>query len=163
MYIVYSEHPKTLVKTVRSIHKTYAEAAKVLKEMAMEYITKTKSYHQVIFINDLEDTKKNPECKYFIMNSDEYSARYMVYEQKTEVDRGWIRNGIKMNVQEIMMFSILNIDTILNEEVEEKEIDNIVKTSNKLKMQKNEYTEKNKLVIEDMKAFLEKNKDKFVF
>ena len=113
MYLLYSEHPKTLVKTPISLYKNYLNAIKSLREAVTEYITNTHGYQTIIYISNVETAIKDyPETKYFVHVNEEYNNLYQVYERRTTIIPGFFRNGTKETLEARMYFSIMDISML---------------------------------------------------
>lgn len=162
MYLVYSEHPKTLVKTPRSLHKTYTEATRVLKEQVSDYITKYKGYQNVVFITSLDEEKDYVDAKLFVHINEEFSNRFIVYERKKVPDPGWLRTYEKFDMQELMMFSVLDLGTVLEDFNGENTVVNDTNDFvQKIKLQKNTSNGSQIKYIDELKDLLAKNRNKY--
>jgi hypothetical protein len=113
--------------------------------------------------------KSHPDAKYFVRISDEYCNRYVIYEQSKATERGWIYNGISLNHEEIMLFSILDIGSAVEELAsenktiinDEKDFIQAVTKTNEKKQKENMSHGTHVLCVEELKNFLMKNKTKY--
>lgn len=107
-YLIISIHPRTLCTSICSYFNTYRSAMKSLREEAQDYITKYKRYQTVIYINNDEEIGNHPDVKYFLKISDQFPNRIEVYERRKIVDKGWLWNAKKTELDLIKVFSVIN-------------------------------------------------------
>lgn len=141
MYAVYNQHPRTLNITIRSLHKSYPEAVEALKKQVHDYVTIYKGYQTILYINNEDEIETHPETKYFLKFSDEYSDRIYIYEQTKKLEKGYVYNSTTHNVEQIMLFSILDL-SIINDN---QDNDNVVVYDNIDFIQKMKNHDKNNL------------------